>query len=97
MRAIPDVVCHFVKQVHVEKIVVKEVPVPVDRIVEKMVEIPVDRIVEKRVVEEVEVPKIVVNEVLLPHNDASISKARTLPSQPAIYVIHEPGLLNLEP
>jgi len=89
----------LVKQVHVEKIVVKEVPVPVDRIVEKMVEIPVDRIVEKRVVEEVEVPKIVVNEVLLllPHNNASISKARTLPSQPAIYVIHAPGLLNPKP
>lgn len=32
-------------------------------IVEKMVEVPIDRIIEKKVIQEIEVPRVVINEV----------------------------------
>ena len=45
-----------IREVPVDRIVVRRVEVPVDRIVEKRIEVPVDRVVEKIVEKRVEVP-----------------------------------------
>ena len=45
-----------IREVPVDRIVVKRVEVPVDRIVEKRIEVPVDRVVEKIVEKRIEVP-----------------------------------------
>jgi len=45
-----------IREVPVDRIVVRRVEVPVDRIVEKRIEVPVDRVVEKIVEKRIEVP-----------------------------------------